>query len=127
MWATASEFAKWVFEYKKNLLDPFGVRTQTSAMTDVQSVIEKERDERCRFGELDHEEIDRICRQHSFEHMKIGAKYSVEYADNDENTEVLEIPSLQVGTNTLRGRPDLVLKDAENSHFHSTRRSWIRR
>jgi hypothetical protein len=106
--ATPSAFSEWVFHH---------TRGQRPPALEGQLLAEQERGERCRLGAMDHQEINRICKRLGHEQMVGNGKYEVEYADNDQNTEnVFEMPSLQVGKHTVRGRPDLVLKNIRTGH-----------
>ena len=117
---TASAFSEWVFNVTKG-------RSQASTAPPTH-VVEQERQERLRWGKLDHAEIDRI-RKRLGDHMEgRTSDYVVQFADDEHQETVFTASRLRIGSRALRCRPDLVLKNAKRKHViiveRKTTRQW---
>lgn len=112
--ATASEFARWVFEVSKpakqrHIADDDWVPAERIM----------------RLGEVDHAEIDRIKSSIPNELIGVAADYVVDFVDGGSDVSFLASDLLIRGV-PVRGRPDLVLRHRSKDHVIIVERKTTR-
>ena len=101
--ATASNFARWVFEESK----PAWRRQEAEDWIPAEQIL--------RLGEVDHGEIERIKASIPNELIGAASDYEVDFVDDGSDVS-FQASNLLIRGVAVRGRPDLVLKHRRRDH-----------